>query len=176
MMSYERLDMYQCSIKFLIIAHGICNDFPRGHASLANQIRRASVGIPLCIGEGAGKRTKADCRRFFDIAHNRAGFVLRVIADALREPIIVNQRLGVQGHRKDMDCHEYLDVKFHRTKFTSVTGCKFISELHRVPDPIGKAASATPAQPPGQQAAPRRPNYHRLRQLPDRFPPTNRRP
>ena len=72
MMSYERLDVYQCSIKFLMIAHGICNDLPRGHSSLADQIRRASVGIPLCIGEGAGKRTKADCRRFFDIARGSA--------------------------------------------------------------------------------------------------------
>jgi four helix bundle protein len=72
MLSYERLDVYQCSIKFLSIAHGLCNDLPRGHSSLADQIRRASIGIPLSIGEGAGKRTKADCRRFFDIARGSA--------------------------------------------------------------------------------------------------------
>jgi four helix bundle protein len=72
MMSYEKLDVYQCSIKFLSVANELCNNLPRGQAALADQIRRASISIPLSIGEGAGKRTRADCRRYFDIARGSA--------------------------------------------------------------------------------------------------------
>jgi len=71
MMSYEMMH-YQCSIKFLSMAIEITSNLPRGHASLADQIRRASMSIPLSIGEGAGKRTKADCRKYFDIARGSA--------------------------------------------------------------------------------------------------------
>ena len=72
MMSYEKLDVYQCSIKFLSIAIKLTSELPRGHASLADQIKRAAMSIPLNIGEGAGKRTKADCRKYFDIARGSA--------------------------------------------------------------------------------------------------------
>ncbi|MEZ4744049.1 MAG: four helix bundle protein [Bdellovibrionota bacterium] len=30
------------------------------------------MSIPLNIGEGAGKRTKADCKKYFDIARGSA--------------------------------------------------------------------------------------------------------
>ena len=71
-MSYEKLDVYQCAIKFLGMAIDITNNLPRGQAALADQIKRASMSIPLNIGEGAGKRTKADCRKYFDIARGSA--------------------------------------------------------------------------------------------------------
>lgn len=72
MMSYEKLDVYQCSIQFLGIATRIIEKMPRGHSMLTDQLKRASLGIPLQIAEGAGKRTKADCRRFFDYARGSA--------------------------------------------------------------------------------------------------------
>ncbi len=72
MMSYERLDVYQCAIKFLSLATEVSNGLPKGQANLADQIRRASMSIPLNIGEGAGKRTKPDCRKYFDIARGSA--------------------------------------------------------------------------------------------------------
>ena len=72
MMSYEKLDVYQCAIQFLSIAVQLCNELPRNHSALTDQIRRASMSIPLNIAEGAGKRTKADCRKFFDIARGSA--------------------------------------------------------------------------------------------------------
>lgn len=72
MLSYEKLDVYQCSIKFLSLAHEISSALPKGQGDLADQIRRASMSIPLNIGEGAGKRTKPDCRKYFDIARGSA--------------------------------------------------------------------------------------------------------
>jgi four helix bundle protein len=72
MLSYEKLDVYQCAIKFLTLANELCNSLPKGQANLVDQIRRASISIPLSIGEGAGKRTKPDCRKYFDIARGSA--------------------------------------------------------------------------------------------------------
>lgn len=72
MMSYERLDVYQCSIQFLAIATSITNELPRGYRELSDQIKRAAMSIPLNIAEGAGKRTKPDCRKYFDIARGSA--------------------------------------------------------------------------------------------------------
>ena len=72
MMSYEKLDVYQLSIKYLSCSIKITKNLPRGHADLANQIKRASISIPLNIGEGAGKRSKADSRKYFDIARGSA--------------------------------------------------------------------------------------------------------
>jgi len=71
-MSYEKLDVYQCAIRFLSLAVQIAGELPRGQAVLSDQLRRASMSIPLNIGEGAGKRTKADCRKYFDIARGSA--------------------------------------------------------------------------------------------------------
>ncbi len=72
MMSYEKLDVYQCTIKFLSLAIEITNEMPRGQAPLADQLKRAAMSIPLSIAEGDGKRTRADCGRFFDIARGSA--------------------------------------------------------------------------------------------------------
>ena len=72
MMSYEKLDVYQCAIQFLALSTGITSQLPRGHAGLADQLKRASMSIPLNIVEGAGKRSRADCRKFFDIARGSA--------------------------------------------------------------------------------------------------------
>jgi four helix bundle protein len=72
MMSHERLDVYQCTIKFLAIALRLLDDIPRGFSPLADQLKRAAMGMPLQIAEGAGKRTSADCRRFFDYARGSA--------------------------------------------------------------------------------------------------------
>jgi four helix bundle protein len=72
MMSYEKLDVYQCAIQFLAIANEITTNLPRGQKDLSDQINRAAMSIPLNIGEGAGKRTKPDCRKYFDNARGSA--------------------------------------------------------------------------------------------------------
>ena len=71
-MSYEKLDVYQCSIQFLAIATELVTELPRGSRELSDQIKRAAMSIPLNIAEGAGKRTKPDCRKYFDNARGSA--------------------------------------------------------------------------------------------------------
>jgi four helix bundle protein len=72
MMSYEKLDVYQCSIEFLGISLQILGEFPRGQSILHDQLKRATLSIPLNIAEGAGKKTKADCSRYFTSARGSA--------------------------------------------------------------------------------------------------------
>jgi four helix bundle protein len=55
MLDYERLDVYQASISFIELAFRWLELLPRGHATLADQLRRAAVSVPLNIAEASGK-------------------------------------------------------------------------------------------------------------------------
>lgn len=72
MLSYEKLDVYQVAIQFLAVATGILDALPKGHAGLADQLKRASMSIPLNIAESSGKPSKADRQRFMAIARGSA--------------------------------------------------------------------------------------------------------
>ena len=65
---HETLDVYQCSTRFLALAKTVLEQIPRGHAPLADQLRRASVSILLNIAEGSGKLTFVDKAKFYGIA------------------------------------------------------------------------------------------------------------
>lgn len=72
MMSYEKLDVYKIAMEFLALALRIIQQLPPGYADLGDQLRRAAMSGPQNIGEGAGKRTAADCRKYFDNARGSA--------------------------------------------------------------------------------------------------------
>ena len=72
MMSYEKLEVYQVAMQFLALTLEIVQQFPVGYGDLADQLKRAAMSAPQNIGEGAGKRTPADCRRYFDNARGSA--------------------------------------------------------------------------------------------------------
>ncbi len=65
---YEKLDVYRCSIEFLAAAKLLNDIFPRGFAHIGDQLRRASLSVPLNIAEGSGKCSLQERRRFFEIA------------------------------------------------------------------------------------------------------------
>ena len=44
---HEKLDVYAAAIEFLAIAVRLIEGFPRGNSSVAEQLRRASLSIPL---------------------------------------------------------------------------------------------------------------------------------
>lgn len=71
-LSHEKLRVYQVATQFLATALEILERLPKGHASLADQLKRASLFIPLNIAEGAGRTSKADGARFFAIARGSA--------------------------------------------------------------------------------------------------------
>jgi len=69
---HEDLDAYQASIEFLALVARTIDRFPRGYGSLADQLKRAFLSIPLNIAEGYGKKSVADRARFYDIARGSA--------------------------------------------------------------------------------------------------------
>src|SRR5690606_36531 len=68
MLGYQRLDVYQCAVRLLAHCTRLSNDAPKGYASLADQLRRVSLSVPLNIAEGAGRPRATDAARFFGIA------------------------------------------------------------------------------------------------------------
>ena len=72
MLDHEKLDVYQCSIAFLRVALRVVGAIPRGNSDFVDQLRRASMAIPLNIAEGVGKPSPADRARFHAIARGSA--------------------------------------------------------------------------------------------------------
>ena len=70
--NFRKLDVYQVAVRFLPLAVAIADSLPPRHAGLADQLRRASLSIPLNIAEGSGKSTGPDQRRFFAMARGSA--------------------------------------------------------------------------------------------------------
>jgi four helix bundle protein len=93
MLDYEKLDAYQYALRFAGTCFGILEHLPRGHAELADQLRRAIISVPLNIAEGAGKPTDKDRRRFNAIARGSAmecGAVLDLLKlQNLAEPAVI---------------------------------------------------------------------------------------
>jgi four helix bundle protein len=72
MLSFQKLDVYQCSIEFLAFARRLLHRIPRGHGDLVDQLRRSAQSIPQNIAEGAGKTTRADKAKYYAIARGSA--------------------------------------------------------------------------------------------------------
>jgi four helix bundle protein len=60
MLSFQKLDVYQRVIQFLVVALKIVAELPKGHADLASQLRASAQSTVANIAEGAGRRTRAD--------------------------------------------------------------------------------------------------------------------
>jgi four helix bundle protein len=71
-LNHENLDAYQAAVQLLALAHQIIGQIPRGHGVMVEQLRKASLSIPLNIAEGYGKRTAADQAKYYDIARGSA--------------------------------------------------------------------------------------------------------
>ena len=72
MLSYQKLDVYQCSIQFIALVASLIRKLPRGYFFLADELKRASVSMPQNIAEGVGKPTAADRSRYLGIARGSA--------------------------------------------------------------------------------------------------------
>ena len=89
MLDYERLDVYQCALQFAALSFQVLEKMPRGHGELADQLRRATISIPLNIAEGAGKTTDRERARFHAIARGSA-MECAAIVDLLRLQALVD--------------------------------------------------------------------------------------
>ncbi len=69
-LDHERLEVYRVAVELHTLT---CVLLPRrGYGVLRDQIERASLGVVLNIAEGAGRRSPADKRRFFEMARGSA--------------------------------------------------------------------------------------------------------
>ena len=71
-LNHENLNVYQISIEFLSLAFSTIKEIPTGYSFLCDQLKRASLSIPLNIAEGAGRYSKQDQAKFYKIARGSA--------------------------------------------------------------------------------------------------------
>ena len=71
-LDYESLDVYRCAIEFVALATRIGAALPRGESELKDQLKRASMSVPLNIAESSGRSAGADRARFLTIARASA--------------------------------------------------------------------------------------------------------
>ena len=83
MLSFQRLDVYKCSIQFLALSMRLLGSLPKGNAKLADQLRRAALSVPLNVAEAAGRTTDADGARHYAIARGSA-MECAAIVDAMQ--------------------------------------------------------------------------------------------
>jgi four helix bundle protein len=69
---FQKLDVYRCAVEFVGVAARVIDGFPTGQHSLADQLRRAALSIPVNIAEGVGRSSEGDRRRHFAIARGSA--------------------------------------------------------------------------------------------------------
>ncbi len=72
MLSFQKLDVYRCSIEFFALAVELPANLPRGNAAVADQLRRAALSVPLNIADAAGRPSSADAARHYGIARGSA--------------------------------------------------------------------------------------------------------
>ena len=73
MLSFQRLEVYQRSIEFFAHALEIIAELlSKGHADIADQLRRAAQSQPLNIAEGAGRTSRPDVAKHYTIARGSA--------------------------------------------------------------------------------------------------------
>ena len=89
--------IYRCSLELARLSAQVINELPRGHANLADQLRRAAASITLNFAEGCGKGSAKDRRRFFHIARGSANEVVAIfdVAHAFSAVDHDEHRMGV---------------------------------------------------------------------------------
>jgi four helix bundle protein len=94
--SVERLDCYRLALKLAALAPTLV---PRGHASLKDQLERATTSVVLNLAEGFGRWQPREKSHFYTIAR---GSVLEsaAVIDLLRVRVLAN----------DSDCDRAQDL------------------------------------------------------------------
>ena len=90
---FEKLDVYKLSLDFLELAYCLIDKLPKGSATLADQLRRSSLSIPLNIAEGTGKSSSAERCRFYQIARGSALECSAIVSCCLRLKLVDQQVL-----------------------------------------------------------------------------------
>lgn len=68
MFEFEKLDVYRLAIEFCKVIDTVLGSIPRNEFALIDQLKRASLSIPLNIAEGAGRWHEKEKRQFYLIS------------------------------------------------------------------------------------------------------------
>lgn len=98
MLSFQKLDVYQRAVEFLVLAVDVSRDIPRGNAAILDQLRRAATSIPLNIAEAAGRIGCADAARTYAIARGSA-----MECAAVLDALLVLQLIDETTHHRGCD-------------------------------------------------------------------------
>ena len=69
---FEKLDVYQVALDFVVSADDVAQKLPRGRRYLKDQLLRAASSIAASIAEGVGEYSPAEKVRFYRIARRSA--------------------------------------------------------------------------------------------------------
>jgi four helix bundle protein len=128
--NFRKLDVYQIAVRFLPIAASIADSIPPRYTALADQLRRASISIPLNIAEGSGKSTGPDQRRFYTIARGSA-MECAAIVDACTALELIEQPKSEQADQ------------------LLLSAVRMLSKLCRVQEHPSRSPSPGPGPSPG---------------------------
>ncbi len=98
MLTFQRLDVYQRAIQFLVLTTEIVEGIPRGHAERADQLIRSAESVIRNIAEGAGRWSIQDSSKHYKIARGEAMECASSL-DVLRLRRLVDQERYDQGIR-----------------------------------------------------------------------------
>ena len=93
---HERMEVYQASIKLVMLIDEIVEHLPRGRAYLADQFHRAGLSVPLNIAEGAGEYAIPEKSRFYRMA-KRSATECAGLFDVCRQLKLIEEEKYLQG-------------------------------------------------------------------------------
>ena len=97
MADFQQLDVYRCSLVFVRWVADLLPTLTRPYGELADQLRRASISVPLNIAEATGRRGK-DRLHLNAIAYGSAKECMAIL-DVMGEMRISDEKTLEEGHR-----------------------------------------------------------------------------
>lgn len=93
---FEKLDVYKKSISFVDGVYAVCEKIRgQGFAKLLDQIRRASISIPLNIAEANGRTHNKERKQFYYTSRGSIHECIPVLEILLRRRMISRQEFEV---------------------------------------------------------------------------------
>ena len=90
---FEKLEVYGKAIDLADEIDKLAVNIQRsGNFAIVNQLRRASISIPLNIAEGNGRQLPADRKRFFIIARGSGFELIPLLEMAKRRGFLEHER------------------------------------------------------------------------------------
>ena len=90
---FEKLEVYQRAVDLAETIDALTESFPtRGHQHLVDQLRRASLSVPLNIAEGNGRWHAKDRKNFWWIARGSVFECVPLLELCKRETLIAEEK------------------------------------------------------------------------------------